>query len=81
MKPVLRISFIDGTVRSVPLVASDIVAFERKFELPLDKIERFEHLCFLAHHAEFRTKNTVQELDTWLELVDGVDFDDSPKGS
>ena len=81
MKPVLRVSFVDGTSKAVPLVAADIVAFERSFDLPLDKIERFEHLCFLAHHAEFRTKNTVQELDAWLELVQGVEFDDAPKGS
>ena len=80
MKPILRVTFVDGTEKSVPLVASDIVAFERKYELPLDKIERFEHLCFLAHHAEYRTKATVQELDAWLDLVQAVDFD-NPKVS
>jgi hypothetical protein len=79
MNRCLRITFLDGTIVDAPVTASDIVAFELKFELALDRIEKFAHICFLAWHSQKRTKDTDLDFESWLETVNIVEFDESPK--
>jgi hypothetical protein len=79
MNRCLRITFIDGSIVEAPVTASDIVAFEFKFELALDRIEKFGHICFLAWHSQKRTKATDLDFESWLESVNIVEFDENPK--
>lgn len=68
----LHIVFVDGTAVDVSAVASDMVAFERNFDLSIAKLAddvRLEHLFFLAWHSQKRTKATELEFDPWLETV------------
>jgi hypothetical protein len=81
MRPTLRIALTDKTSKDVQVSAPDIIAFERKFELSLDKLETYEHLCFLAWRVEVRTAATTADFDTWLNLVEFVEFIEGPKGS
>jgi hypothetical protein len=81
MKPTLRIEFTDGTVRNVQTAALDIITWERKFELGLDKLETYEHLCYLAWRSCIRLAFTTADFDTWLADVAAVEFDTDPKDS
>ena len=81
MRPTLRIDFADGTSATVQVAAPDIIAFERKFEISLDKLETYEHLCFLAWRAQVRSSVTSADFDTWINSVGFVEFVEGPKGS
>lgn len=81
MKRHLRITFLDGSQSDAPITASDIVAFEFKFEIALDRIEKFGHICFLAWHSQKRTKATDLDFESWLETIEIVEMDEDPKGS
>jgi len=79
-RPSLQITYTGGVVKELTIAAPDIIAFERKFDLPMEKVERFEHLCFLAWNGETRTQATSLEFDAWLKTVEMVSLAD-PKGS
>jgi len=82
MNRILRIIYLDGISRDLQVTASDIVAFELKFEVALDRIEKFAHICFIAWHGEKRTKGTDLDFESWLDTIQMVEFvDDSPKDS
>ena len=81
MRPLLRITFNDSTSKELTVNAPDIIAFERKFEISLDKLESYEHLCFLGWRVATRTGLTVADFDTWLNTVEFVEFVEGPKGS
>jgi hypothetical protein len=82
MRPTLRITFTDGTSKDVQVNAPDIIAFERKFEISLDKLESYEHLCFLGWRAVLRTGLTTADFDTWTNTIEAVEFvADGPKDS
>jgi hypothetical protein len=81
MRPTLRIGFVDGTSKNVQVAAPDIIAFERKFEISLDKLESYEHLCFLAWRVEVRTAVTTVDFDSWINIIDLVEFVENPKVS
>lgn len=76
----LLVVYQDGTSKTVTLSASDIVAFEAKFDRSIDGVERFTHFAYLAWHSEFRLKATGHEFDTWIDTVKIVKEAD-PKGS
>lgn len=81
MRPLLRITFTDGTLKELNVNAPDIIAFERKFEISLEKLDSYEHLCFLAWRVANRTGLTAADFDTWLNTVEFVEFVEGPKGS
>lgn len=82
MNRLLRALYLDGTSRELQITASDIVAFELKFELSVDRIEKFAHICFIAWHAEKRLANTTLDFESWLDTIQMVEFDDEdPKDS
>lgn len=72
----LRILWLDGTSKEVPVSVADIVAAESKFELALDKMERMTHFIFLAYSADKRLKNTAKDFEEWLEDVESVEVID-----
>ena len=79
-RPSLSITYTSGTVKELTIAAPDIIAFERKYDLPMESVERFEHLCFLAWNGETRTNATTLDFDAWLATVEMVALAD-PKGS
>ena len=75
----LRINLTDGTVIEVDTKASDIINWEKHFDLGIDKLEKFTHLLYLAWLAVTRTGKATTEFDVWVDLVKNVEVDD-PKG-
>lgn len=72
MKLNLRIEYISTGVKEVTCTASDLVAFETKFNLSVTKLgeeTKLTHLLFLAWASEKRTKATALEFDSWIETV------------
>jgi hypothetical protein len=76
MNPInLRVTFIDGTDKTVIAVAADLIAFETKFDLSIVKLEseiRLTHMFFLAWHVLKRTSQTEEDFEKWAESVSAV---------
>jgi hypothetical protein len=76
MNPInLRVTFIDGTDKTVVAVAADLIAFESKFDLSIVKLEseiRLTHMFFLAWHVLKRTSQTEEDFEKWAESVSAV---------
>jgi hypothetical protein len=85
MEPInLQVVFIDASLEPVKVsaIASDLIAFEAKFDLSVAKLStdvRLTHLFFLAWHASKRTKLTELDFDAWTETVSIVKEADSKK--
>jgi hypothetical protein len=83
MNPInLQITFLDETVKECVAVASDLIAFESKFDLSIARLEkevRMTHLFFIAWHVEKRTGQTTDEFEKWIESVSMVSVADSKK--
>ena len=75
----LQVFFLDGTNKRVKIQAADIVAFEDKFDLPVDEIRLNKHLYFLAYTSLFRQKETAKNFSDWLLDLEKAEFND-PKG-
>lgn len=78
----LQTQFTDGSTKSITAIASDLVAFEREFDLSIARLEtnvKLTHLFYLAWHAEKRTKATALDFDAWLETVEGISDTDVKK--
>ena len=76
----LQVYFTDGTNKRVKLQAADIVAFEDKFDLPVDDIRLNKHIYFLAWTSLFRQKETAKDFAEWLLDLEKAEFND-PKVS
>jgi len=75
----LRIEFIDGNAKDVTCSASDLVAFENKYDLSVTRLgeeSKLGHLLFLAWHSEHRSKATALEFEAWIETVATVGASD-----
>jgi hypothetical protein len=81
MKVTLRITFLDGTSRDVTVSASDMVAFEDKFNISISKLDeaRISWLLFLAWHSEKRRNITTKSYEEWIDDVETIGADDDPK--
>lgn len=78
----LQITYADGTTKQVEAGASDIVAFETKFDLSIARLEkdfRLTHLFFLAWAVDKRTGATKDEFEKWLETVTLVEAAEQKK--
>lgn len=72
MKLNLRIEYISTGAKEVTCTASDLVAFESKFNLSVTKLgeeTKLTHLLYLAWSSEKRTKATALEFDAWVDTV------------
>jgi hypothetical protein len=73
MNPInLRVEFIDGTSQECSAIASDLIAFEARFDLSVARLEkeiRLTHMFFLAWHALKRTGKTTDDFEAWIDLV------------
>lgn len=72
MKLNLRIEYITTGVKEITCSASDLVAFEAKFNLSVTKLgdeTKLTHLLYLAWASEKRTKATALEFEAWVDTV------------
>jgi hypothetical protein len=68
----LRIEYITSGAKEVTCTASDLVAFETKFNLSVTKLgeeTKLTHLLYLAWSSEKRTKATALDFEPWIETV------------
>lgn len=79
MKFNLRIEFADGTSKDITCSASDLVAFEDKYNLSVAKLgddPKLSHLLFLAYSSESRRKQTALDFTSWVDTVAGIESSD-----
>jgi hypothetical protein len=73
----LRIKYAaDEKDREITCSASDLVAFEEKYNRSVAKLQsefKLTDLMFLAWRSETRTKHTTKEFETWLDDIDTVE--------
>ena len=72
MKLNLRIEYSATGAKEVTCTASDLVAFESKFNLSVTKLgdeTKLTHLLYLAWASEKRTKATALDFEPWIETV------------
>ena len=65
----------DGTKYEVNIRPADIVKFERKFDVPVSKLQdeqRYEWLLYLAWLGAKRN-GVTDDYDTWIGLVEELD--------
>jgi len=84
MKINLQIKYLDNdTKKELVAVASDLVAFETKFNLSIASLQsdtKLTHLFFLAYAVEKRTKAIGDvEFENWLETVESVEAGETKK--
>jgi len=73
MNPIdLRVTFIDGTEKTVTAIAADLIGFETKFDMSIARLEkdvRLTHMFYLAWHVLKRTGETKEDFEKWCESV------------
>lgn len=72
MKLNLRIEYVSTGAKEITCSASDLVAFEAKFNLSVTKLgdeTKLTHLLYLAWASEKRTKATALEFEPWVDTV------------
>ena len=72
----LRIELNDGSIIEVVTSAGDIVKWESKFDLGIDKLEKVTHLLYLAWLAVTRTNKASTDFEVWIETVAKVEVSD-----
>tara|TARA_R110000782_G_scaffold151311_1_gene244009 strand:+ start:187 stop:435 length:249 start_codon:yes stop_codon:yes gene_type:complete len=78
----LQITHEDNTQKTVSAGASDLVAFETKFDLSVAKLEKevkLTHLLYIAWHSEKRSKATALDFDAWVETVAKIEATEAKK--
>lgn len=79
---ILKTIFTDGKDVEISTVASDLIAFEERFDMSIAGLSqnvRMTHLFFIAWHALKRTGQTKDDFDKWVEGVNMVTVADSKK--
>jgi hypothetical protein len=69
----------DGKKFEVKIKPIDIVQFERKFDVPISKLNeesRYEWLLYLAWLGAKRN-GVTEDYDTWINLVEELDINGS----
>ena len=68
----MHVAYEDGSGVDVDTSMPDFIAFERKFDKPVQAFAsdvRIEYMCFLAWNNLRRRKKTELEFDDWLDTV------------
>ena len=76
MQVKLQVKFVDGTDKEIAAGATDLVAFEERFDLSVAKLEKevkLTHLLFIAYNHENRTKATSLDFNAWVETIDTIE--------
>jgi hypothetical protein len=72
----LRLKYENSEAKEITCTASDLVAFEEKFDRSVAKLEtefRLTDLYFLAWHSEYRRKETKKDFQEWLNDIEAVE--------
>ena len=72
----LQIGYTDNTTKEIAAKASDIVAFEERFDISMANLQnevRLTHLLFLAWHSEKRTGETKENFEKWVDSVESIE--------
>ncbi len=72
----LQIGYTDNTTKEIAAKASDIVAFEERFDISMANLQnevRLTHLLFLAWHSEKRTGVTKENFEKWVDSVESIE--------
>jgi hypothetical protein len=72
----LQLTYDNGTEKLISAQASDLVAFETKFDMSIARLEKevkLTHFLFIAYSAEKRTKSTDLDFDAWVETVTQIE--------
>ena len=72
----LQIGYTDNTTKEIAAKASDIVAFEERFDISMASLQndvRLTHLLFLAWHSEKRTGVTKENFEKWVDSVESIE--------
>jgi len=78
MKLNLRLTYSGKEPKKITCSASDLVAFEEKYDRSVAKLEKefkLTDLLFLSWHSEKRNKATDKDFSDWLEDIEAVDAD------
>jgi len=77
----LRIKYVgQDTEKEITCSASDLVAFESKYDRSVAKLQtefKLTDLMFLAWRSESRTKQTKAEFEAWLDEVETLEVSDN----
>lgn len=76
----LTIKLNEGEPFTIHTSASDLIKWESKYDLSIDKLQKLTHLYYLAWLACKRLNKTSLEFDAWTDTVEDVAVAD-PKGS
>ena len=66
----MTITMSDGTKVEVRITPKDIIDFERKFDVPVSKLQveqRYEWLLYLAWLSAKRSNGVTETYDKWIE--------------
>lgn len=80
----MHVGYEDGSGVEVNASMPDFIAFERKYDKPVQAFAsdvRIEYMCYLAWHNLHRRKAVELEFDDWLNTVSELtvgDEDDIP---
>jgi len=80
MRLPLHVGYEDGSGVDVVASASDLIAFERKFDMAMSAFGdsvRIEWMLWLAWSTLTRKKLVTVEFDSWCDTVDDITFGDS----
>lgn len=74
----LEVIYTDSRVDKVLCTGADMIAFERVYNLPTNKIgERLEYMWYLAWACLNRTKRVSLPFEDWIATVEQVADDES----
>jgi len=79
MRMLLNVTYNGDVKRELEITAADIVRTEDKYNVSVENLERYSHVCFLAWSSESRQKNTAKDFDEWLLDVVSVEAVNDPK--
>lgn len=68
----MHVTYADGSGVDVTASMPDFIAFERKYDKPVNAFAsdvRIEYMCFLAWNNLKRRKVTEVEFDEWLDTI------------
>ena len=71
----MHVAYADGSGVDVDTSMPDFIAFERKFDKPVQAFAqdvRIEYMCFLAWNNLRRKKKTELEFDDWVDTIDQI---------
>jgi hypothetical protein len=75
MRISLRVEYQDGNKEEVRCSASDLVAFEDKYQRSVARLEhemKLTDLLFIAWHSLNRQGITKKDFEAWLEDVESI---------